>query len=214
MSDDNNAAPAADDKSQLSLDQLQARIDALEGMKGKAVDESKAEREKRQALEARLAKYEEDEKLRSEEAAKKAGEWDKLKQQSEAEKAELKAKLDATLKANALKDGLAAINLVPSTREFVESRFGGQVTIEGDSALIDGKSPAEFFKAWAETDAAKPFIQNGSSGGGAGGGSGSGASKAKKLSEMTPTEEAAHLNKLQRTDPDAYQAARKELGYG
>lgn len=213
MSDDKTTPPAGDDKTQPSLDQLQARIDALEGMKGKAVDESKAEREKRQAIEAKLASYEEAEEKRREDAAKKAGEWDKLKAEADAKNKELQTKLERTLKANALKDGLAAINLVPSTREFVESRFGGQVTIEGDTALIDGKSPAEFFKAWAETDAAKPFIQNGSSGGGAGGGSGSGNAKTKKLSEMTPTEEAAHLNKLERTDPDAYQAARKELGY-
>ncbi len=196
-----------------SLEDLQKRLDALEGMKDKAVNESKSEREKRKAMEAKISEYEAEKKEREEAEAKKRGEFEKLAETAKAEKDALAKKLESKTKAAGLKDGLAAVNIAPQFRKAVESMFRDQVSLEGEDAKIDGKDPAEFFKAWANSDEGKAFTISGSSGGGAGGGSGGGSDDV--MAEYKTASGQPNLTKLgalKRSDPAKYKTLAKQLG--
>lgn len=198
-----------------TIDDLKARLEALEGMKGKAVDESKAERDKRKALEARVQQFEEAERKRAEDEARKAGEWDKLKQQTEAEKSALKTKVETMQRDLVLKDALGTLPILPALKAAAEARIKPLIELDSDgNATISGQPVSDWMKEWSTSDEGKAFVSNGSSGGGANGGSGnSNGGQTKKPSEMTATEEAAYLNAARLKGPDAYQKARQEFGY-
>jgi hypothetical protein len=209
--DEENPPGGGDDNAKLLAD-LQAQIDALKGMKGAAVDESKAEREKRKAAEAELAKYKEAERLAEEEAAKARGEHEKLLAAKAKEADELKARLATQTRETALKDAVGSIDLAPEVKGFVEAKFRDQVKIEDGVAVIDGKPVSEFMKGWSETDEGKYFIRNDASGGGASGGKGS-PDETKKPEEMTATEQSAHYAALLSKDPVAARNFAIRMGW-
>jgi len=197
---DDDTPPGGDSDAAKKLKELQDQIDALKGMKSTALDETKAEREKRKAAEDKLAKYEEAEKKAEEEAAKARGEHEKLLADKAKEADTLKAELAKERRETALKDGVGQIDLAPEVKGFVEAKFRDQVKIEDGKAVIDGKPVSEFLKAWSETDEGKYFMRNNASGGGASGGAGS-PDDDKKPEEMTATEQSAYYTKLLSEDP-------------
>lgn len=194
------------------LAELQAQLDALKGMKASAVDESKAEREKRKAAEAELAKYKEAEKKAEEEAAKARGEHEKLLAERAKEADQLKAELEAERRETALKDAVGSVDIAPEVKTFVEAKFRDQIKIEDGKAVIEGKPVKEFLKEWSETDEGKYFIRNDASGGGAAGGKGS-PPGGKKPEEMTATEQSAHYTSLLAKDPAKAAEFARGLGW-
>lgn len=193
MTTENVQDPASKEQSEPTIEDLKARLEALEGMKGKAVDESKAERDKRKALEVELQAYQEAERKRAEDEARKAGEWDKLKQQAEAKEKALQAKVDAMQRDLVLKDALGAVPILPALKAAAEARIRPLIELESDGkAVIEGKAVSDWMKDWAGTDEGRAFIANGSSGGGAKGGGSTGGSTIKRaeFDKLPPSQRA------------------------
>ncbi len=199
--------------SEPTIEDLQKEVATLREHTKTVLGEKKTEAEQRRELQRELAELRQKEKEREEAEAKKRGEFEKLAETAKAEKDALAKKLESKTKAAGLKDGLAAVNIAPQFRKAVESMFRDQVSLEGEDAKIDGKDPAEFFKAWANSDEGKAFTISGSSGGGAGGGSGGGSDDV--MAEYKTASGQPNLTKLgalKRSDPAKYKTVAKQLG--
>lgn len=196
------------------LKELQDQIDALRGMKSTALDETKAEREKRKAAEAELAKYRDAEKKREEEEAKARGEHEKLLAEKAKEADTLKAQLTQQTRETALKDAVGSIDIAPEVKAFVEAKFRDQITVDASGdATIEGKPVGEYLKGWSETPEGKYFIRNDQSGGGAPGGGQPPSGDDKKPEDMNATEKSAHYSKLLVEDPAKAATFAAQMGW-
>ena len=209
--DDDNSPGGGDDMA-AKIEDLQKKLDALSGMKSSAVAESKSEREKRRAAEAKLAAYEQAEKEREEKAALERGEAAKLLDAEKQTTAGLRKQLDDQYRDIALKDAIGSIDIAPEVKDFVEAKFKDQIKIENGVATIDGKPVQEHVKEWSETPQGKYFIRNDQSGGGAGG-SDAPSDTVKKFEDMTVTEQTLHYNKLEREDPAEAKKFAAQMGW-
>jgi hypothetical protein len=177
-----------------ALAKAQASIAALEAKNAELLAEKAKEKTKREETDARLARLEKDaeterEKLEADKA-KALGDWDRREADLKAKHAEELAKVTADLtKERGARDRLvidnalsAAIDgagvsaeLKPAVLAMLRAQNKASVEINGDGDFVGklGDKPvADFIGEWAKSDAAKPFVANGNSGGGGSGGNG------------------------------------------
>lgn len=152
------------EKLQAKVDELTKQLEAEAGKKERILDEKKSEQAGRRELETKLAAYEEAEKKAKEQAAIEKGEFDKVLAERTREVTDLKEQLLKGAKDRALTDGLNSIEIAPNMRAGVEALHAGKVEIVDGKATIEGKSPAEYFAAWAQTDEGKAYVVAKSSG--------------------------------------------------
>ena len=144
---------------------LNAKLDAEKGKKDRILDEKKSEQAGRRELEERLKKFEDAQKAADEKAAIEKGEFDKVMAARDRELADAKDALSQMVKGSALQEGLATIEVAPGMRRGVEALHADKVQIVEGQAVIDGKSPADYFKEWAGTDEGKAYVVAKNSGG-------------------------------------------------
>lgn len=182
MADDNNDQTGGDD-SRLA----DAALEKLKANNAKLLKEAAEARKAKADLEAWKAEREEIDAKAQEEADKKAGEFAKLEAKLAAERDDYKGRYEKLVGDRALKDALIEAKIDDTYKPAVEALLrekGIRLTKDGE-AQINGQPVADFVKEWAASDAGKPFILNGNSGGGAEGGRTSGA---KPLSELGDAE--------------------------
>lgn len=182
MADDNNDQTGGDDS---RLDD--AALEKLKANNAKLLKEAAEARKAKADLEAWKAEREEIDAKAQEEADKKAGEFAKLEAKLAAERDDYKGRYEKLVGDRALKDALIEAKIDDTYKPAVEALLrekGIRLTKDGE-AQINGQPVAEFVKEWAASDAGKPFILNGNSGGGAEGGRTCGA---KPLSELGDAE--------------------------
>lgn len=186
--------------------------DAASKHQQKLLKELKDARARARELEAFKAEKEAEAERAQEEADKKAGEFAKLEAKLKSDADGFKAKYEALVSDRALTDALVAAKIddtyKPAVRALLKEK-GVSITKDGE-AQIEGQPVADYVKAWAESDAGKPFILSGNSGGGANGGG------SKSTGEMNPWK-TDNLNRtlqaeILRTDPDKAARLRKEAG--
>lgn len=170
-------------------------------------------REAKRELEKFKAEREAEAEKAQEEADKKAGEFAKLEAKLKAEADTYKARYEAMVGENALKGALVAAKVDDAYKEAVEAimlRKGVTITKDGE-AQIEGQPMAEYVKAWAESEAGKPFILNGNSGGGAQGGGGGGSSGEVNPFKADTVNRTAQAELL-RSDPEKAKRLQREAG--
>lgn len=186
--------------------------DAASKHQAKLLKELKEARAKARELEAFKAEKEAEAERAQEEADKKAGEFAKLEAKLKGEADTYKTKYESLVSDRALTDALVAAKIddtyKPAVRALLKEK-GVTISRDGE-AQIEGQPVADYVKAWAESDAGKPFIISGNSGGGAaGGGSKStGEHNPWKTETLNRTMQAEIL----RNDPDKAARLRKEAG--
>ena len=144
---------------------LKKQLEAETGKKERILDEKKSEQAGRRELEERLKVFEDAKKAADEKAAIEKGEFDKVMATRDRQLADAKEALSSMVKSSALNDGLATLEIAPGMRRGVEALHADKVQIVEGKAVIDGKSPADYFKEWAGTDEGKAYVVAKNSGG-------------------------------------------------
>lgn len=189
-----------------------AALEKLKANNAKLLKEAADARKAKADLEAWRADREAADALAQEEADKKAGEFAKVEAKLRTEADEFKGRYEKLVGDRALKDALVEAKIDDTYKPAVEALLrekGIKLTKDGE-AQINGQPVSEFVKDWAASDAGKPFILNGNSGGDAKGGGGKPASGANPFKADTAnwTEQA----RLLRDDPAAAKRLAQEAG--
>lgn len=206
MADDNNTPPVDDDARD------DAALEKLKANNAKLLKEAADARKAKADLEAWKAEREEADAKAQEEADKKAGEFAKVEAKLKAEAEDYKSRYEKLVGDRALKDALIEAKIDDTYKPAVEALLrekGVKLTKDGE-AQINGQPVAEFVREWAASDAGKPFILNGNTGGGAPGGKPTGDS------EPNPWKaDARNLTKqgeILRSDPTKAERLKREAG--
>jgi hypothetical protein len=160
-----------DDKDD-AVKKLTAKLDEVLGEKKKIA-------EKLRGYEATEAERKADEAKREEEAARKAGDWEKIEKglRTEVDTAKgegyrYKALYESLIIDRAMDEAADGAKINPALKKAALALVKAEHSIElsdDGKATIEGKPLADFVGAWAKSDTGKAFVINGSSGGGAGG---------------------------------------------
>lgn len=208
MSDDNNDQ-SGDDESRLD----EAALEKLKANNAKLLKEATEARKAKADLEAWKAEREEADAKAQEEADKKAGEFAKLEAKLAAERDDYKGRYEKLVGDRALKDALIEAKIDDTYKPAVEALLrekGIKLTKDGE-AQINGQPVADFVKEWAASDAGKPFILNGNSGGDAKGGSGGGGN-AEPNPWKAETRNLTKQGEILRSDPTKAERLKREAG--
>lgn len=182
----------SDEANKLLTDHMASEVEGLKTknseLLGKLKDQSKVNTD----LTARLEALETEKNGKDEEVLKKAGEFDKLREQIEKrhkdEIAKLSGerdKLNGQLKTHVIGEGLTAAlvkakvapHMMDAVKALILSNYQGEIAEKDGKpfASFDGKAVDEFVTGWAQSDAGKHFIAaDSNSGGGSNGANGNG----------------------------------------
>lgn len=206
MTDESTADSGADDS------RPDDAAEKLKANNAKLLKEAAEARQKARELEAWKSEREAADAAAQEEADKKAGEFAKIEAKLKGEADTFKAKYESLVSDRALTDAMIEAKIddayKPAVRALLKEK-GVTITKDGE-AQIEGKPVGEYVRAFAESDAGKPFILAGNSGGGAQGGG------TKSPGEVNPWK-AETLNRttqaeILKTDPAKAARMKKEVG--
>lgn len=164
-----------------SANQAPAQDDPILKKNRELLAETKAERDKRRELEARLADFEQKEAIKAEEDALKRGEFDKVKADYEKRLADFQGKYETRVISESLTGALKEINVAAPFFDAAKALFKDKgLSLDKDENVLIGNMPlSEAIKEWANSDSGKAFIAAPlSTGGGATGG---GAAQSKTI---------------------------------
>lgn len=149
-----------------------------------------ARRAKRE-LETKQAERDAADAQAEEERQRKAGEFEGLLTKATADRDKYKALYEGLIVSDGLTKSLADAKVAPQYMEAVSALLKAKgVTLNKDgAALIENRPLADFVRDWAVSEAGKPFVLNGNSGGGAPGGSGGAAVNPWKRDQRNLTEQ-------------------------
>lgn len=208
MTDNTDDTPSGGDDSRPD----DAALEKLKANNAKLLKEAADARKAKADLEAWKSDREAADALAQEEADKAKGEFAKVEAKLKGEADDYKGRYEKLVGDRALKDALVEAKIDDTYKPAVEALLrekGVKLTKDGE-AQINGQPVAEFVKEWAASDAGKPFILNGNSGGGAEGGGGKTASGVNpfKADSLNWTEQA----RITREDPAAAKRLAAEAG--
>ncbi|WP_404415524.1 hypothetical protein [Brevundimonas vesicularis] len=188
MADDNNTPPVDEDSRPDDV------AEKLKANNAKLLKEAAEARKRAAEAEAKIAEREEADARAAEEQEKAKGEFAKVEGRLTAERDDWKAKYENLVGTNALTTALIEAKVddiyKPAVTALLKEK-GIKITKDGEPQ-IEGRSLTDYVKEWAASDAGKPFILDGNSGGGAPGG---GSPGVKPLSELGEAERLALARK-------------------